>query len=241
LIQKRSHIAVSTLICVYSKASKIKKMPYPQTPWTLQGYAIQTLQLLDVNRVRPLIPSQLNIISVLPGKTLGGVYLSYYGSGSVLEYSELIVIAGLLGYKGKFGGWVSHIYVDNPDSVAGGREIWGLPKEIAEFTWQQDNRVTVQQGNRTLCSLNYTRQGFGWQQRLGASSFSALGSDLLIFPAEMDSRLGLISSKLEILSESPFAELNIGQPLLTVRADKMHLKVGAPAVVEKTAAEFSYR
>ncbi|MEM5838755.1 acetoacetate decarboxylase family protein, partial [Pediococcus acidilactici] len=127
------------------------------------------MQLIDIDRVRPLIPSELEIISVWPGKTLGGIYLSYYGSGSVLEYSELIVIAAFVGYKGKFGGWVSHIYVDNPDSVAGGREVWGLPKELAEFTWEggvsaaqpealaprKEARVTVSQGNRLLCSLNY--------------------------------------------------------------------------------------
>jgi acetoacetate decarboxylase len=212
-------------------------MPYPQAPWTLQGYAIQTLQLLDIDRVRPLIPSELNIISVLPGKTLGGVYLSYYGQGSVLEYSELIVIAGIVSYSGKFGGSISHIYVDNPDSVAGGREIWGLPKEMADFTWEHDNRVTVRQGNRTLCSLNYNQQGFGWRQWLGASSFSTLEPNLLLFPAELDSRLGLVSSKLEIPSESPFAGLNIGQPLLTVHADNMQLKVGAPDVVGHRARD----
>jgi hypothetical protein len=216
-------------------------MPYPQAPWKLQGYAIQTLNILDIDRVRPLIPSELNIISVWPGKTLGGVYLSYYAPGSELEYSELIVIAALVGYKGKFGGWVSHIYVDNPDSVAGGREIWGLPKEMAEFTWDQDNHVTVRQGNRTLCRLNYNRQDFGWQQWIGASSFSTLGSDLLLFPAEAEFRLGIVSSKLEIPSQSPFASLNIGQPWLTVHADQMRLKVGAPEVVGQKAADFSYR
>lgn len=215
-------------------------MSYPQAPWTLQGYAFQTLQLLDIDRVRPLIPSELNIISVFPGKTLGGVYLSYYGSGSVLEYSELIVVAAFLSYKGKFGGWISHIYVDHSDSVAGGREIWGLPKEMADFTWSGD-RVTVTQGNRKLCSCKYNRQGFGLQQRLGASSFSSMSSDLLLFPAELESRLGLVSSKLEIPSESPFSSLNIGQPLLTVHADNMRLKVGAPEVVGQTAAQFSYR
>ena len=215
-------------------------MSYPQAPWTLQGYAFQTLHLLDIDRVRPLIPSELNIISVFPGKTLGGVYLSYYGSGSVLEYSELIVIAGFLSYKGKFGGWVSHIYVDNPDSVAGGREIWGLPKEMADFSWDGD-RVTVSQANQTLCTFKYNRQGFGLQQRLGASSFSSMGENLLLFPAELDSRLGLVSSKLEIPSPSPFASLNLGQPLLTVHADNMRLKVGAPEVVGQTAVQFSYR
>lgn len=220
-------------------------MPYPQAPWTLQGYALQTLQPLDIRRVRPLVPSELEIISVWPGKTLGGVYLSYYGSGSVLEYSELIVIAAIAGYQGKFGGWVTHIYVDNPDSVAGGREIWGLPKELAEFTWEKDSvsrdRVTVRQGNRLLCSLSYSQRGLGWRQWLGASFFSTLGSNLLTYPAELDSRLSLVSSQLEVPAESPFASLALSQPWLTVRSDEMRLKVGVPEVVGQRAAEFSYR
>lgn len=215
-------------------------MAYPQAPWRLQGYAFQTLQPLDIDRVRPLIPSELEIISVWPGKTLGGVYLSYYGSDSVLEYSELIVIPALVAYGGKFGGWVSHIYVDNSDSVAGGREIWGLPKELAEFNWE-DNCVRVRQGNRRLCTLNYNRQSFGLKQRLGASSFSTLGTNLLLFPAEVESRFGLVSSKLEIPAESPFANLNLGQPWLTVHAEQMNLKVSAPEVVAKRAVEFSYQ
>lgn len=216
-------------------------MVYPQTPWTLQGYALVTLQVIDINRVRPLIPSELKIISVFPGKTLGTVYFSYYEPGSVLEYSELIVVPALVSYGGKFGGWVSHIYVDNPDSVAGGREIWGLPKELAEFTWEQENHVIVRQGDRLLCRLNAARQGFGWQLRLPASSFSTLGSNLLSFSSELKARLGFVGSQLEIPSESPFSELNLGQPWLTVRADRMNLKVSAPEVVGQRVAEFSYR
>lgn len=208
-------------------------MAYPQPPWHLQGYALQTIQPLDIDRVRPLIPSELDIVSVWPGRTLGGVYLSRYGSGSVLEYSELLVIAAFVSYEGKFGGWVSHIYVDNPDSVAGGREIWGLPKELAEFAWQQGDleRVTVRQGNRILCSFSYSQQSFGWRQWLGASGFSTLGSKLLLFPAEFESRLGLISSKLEIPAESPFNSLDLNQTWLTVRCDEMQLKVRGPEIV----------
>ena len=215
-------------------------MAYPQAPWTLQGYAFQTVQLIDIDQVRPLVPSELEIISVWPGKTLGGVYLSSYQSGSVLEYNELIIIAAVLGYKGKFGAWISHIYVDNPDSVAGGREIWGLPKELAAFTWERNDCVTVRQGNRLLCSLNYNQQAFGWRQWLGASTFSTLGSDLLLFPAELESRLGLVSSKLEVPAESPFASLGLAQPWLTVHCDQMRLVVGAPEVVGQRASEFSY-
>ena len=208
-------------------------MTYPQPPWTLKGDAFVTLQLLDIARVRPLIPAELNIVSVLPGKTIGGVYLSKYSSGSVLEYSELIIIAGFLSYKGKFGGWVSHIYVDNPDSVAGGREVWGLPKELAQFSWEASS-VTVSQSGNLLCKFNYQRQSLGLPLKLGAAAFSCKESNLLIFPAFVEANFGLVSSNLEIPTTSPFAELNIGQPILTVHSDRLNLVVEAPTVVGQT-------
>jgi len=40
------------------------------------------------------VPSELEIISVWPGKTLGGfISLSHYGSGFSAEYSELIEVS----------------------------------------------------------------------------------------------------------------------------------------------------
>ena len=214
-------------------------MTYPQAPWTLKGYAFIGLQPIDIDRVRPLIPSELGIISVWPGKTVGGVYLSSYGPSSVLEYNELIVVAALTSYAGEFGGWISHIYVDNPDSVAGGREIWGLPKELAEFKWEGD-RVTVHQENQRLCSLNYSRQGIGWRQWLAASAFSTLESNLVSFKSEFESQLGFVSSKLEVPVESPFASLGLGQAWLTVHCDDLHLRVAAPQVVGQRGVH-SYR
>ncbi|MDF5717087.1 MAG: acetoacetate decarboxylase family protein [Rhizonema sp. NSF051] len=209
-------------------------MAYPQAPWKLQGYAILCSHLIDTSRVRSLIPSELKIISVLPGKTVGGICLSYYGTGSVMEYSELIVVPAFVGYQGKIGSWISHIYVDNPDSVAGGREIWGLPKELAQFTWEKGERVTVRQENRILCSLKYNRQTLAWRQWLSGSSFSTMNSDLLSFSFELDSRLGFVGSKLEVPPESPFSGIGLAQPFLTVRCEQMTLKVNAPRVLGHT-------
>ena len=86
--------------------------PYPPAPWTLRGYAIQNWQLVDTEVARPFIPPELKIASLWPGKTLSGIYLANYGRGSVIEYSELIVVPGLVGYWGKLGFWISHIYQD---------------------------------------------------------------------------------------------------------------------------------
>jgi acetoacetate decarboxylase len=209
-------------------------MSYPAVPWSLQGYAVQTVHLINVDCVRNLIPDEFEIFSILPGKTIGGVYLSKYESDSVLEYSELIVVPGLVSYQGKIGGWVSHIYVDNPDSVAGGREIWGLPKELADFTWELDKRVVVQQGNQTLCSLDYNKQSLlSWPQWFGWSSYSTQDANVLSFPFEFKFKLGFIGSKLEVPAQSPFAALKLGNPFLTARCDRLTLNIDAPRVVGK--------
>lgn len=224
-------------------------MIYPPAPWNLQGYAIATLQLIDVPRVRPLVPSELEIISLFPGKTLGGIYISSYGLGSVMEYNELILVSAIVNYSGKWGAWISHIYVDNPNSVAGGRYIWKLPKEIAQFSWEGSDaiaasslgyRVTVRQGNCQLCSLNYSQQSWALPLSLSGNVFSATSDRLLYFQGDFHSRTGLIRGELEIPQESPFASINIGQPLLTVACEDLRLIANAPETIGNRTAEFSY-
>ncbi len=224
-------------------------MTYPQPPWTLQGHALCTLHWLDIERVRSLIPSEFDLISLLPGKTLGGVYLSSYSSGSVLEYSELIVVAGLVSYSGRWGAWISHIYVDNPNSVAGGREIWGLPKELAKFTWEQnvnetssqDGCVSVYQNNELLCRLSYSRNSFRLPVPLSGNVFSILDSSILFVHGKVESHIGLMGSKLLVPAESPFGSLELGQPWLSVYCDQLRLGIGVPEVVAHKETVLSYQ
>jgi len=205
-------------------------MAYPPAPWVLRGYALQTLQFVDSARVRPLVPSELKIVSVLPGKTLGGVYLASYGPGSTLEYNELIVVGALARYSSRLGFWISHVYVDDADSMAGGREIWGLPKELAHFTWEkgEQRRVVVRQEDRLLCILSYGRQRWLWRQRLTMPSFSVLSSALLFFKGEIEARLGMASGRLEVPAESPFAMLGLGRAWVTYHYGEMNFVASAP-------------
>ncbi len=41
-------------------------MSYAQATWTLKGYAIQTLHLIDIECAIKFIPEKLEIVSVLP-------------------------------------------------------------------------------------------------------------------------------------------------------------------------------
>lgn len=209
-------------------------MNYPPPPWNLKGYAILTFNLLDIEKARAFVPPELEIVAVLPSKTLGGVYLSAYESGSVLQYNELIVTSGLTRYQGQTSSWISHIYVDNATSVAGGREIWGLPKEMADFSWK-DHEVRVSQSDRNLCSLKYQRNWSNlatwWKPRFSAGSFGGLNTELLQFNNQFAAEISLLSSNLTVPTSSPFASLNLGQPWLTLKMNQLDLTAGAPKMV----------
>jgi acetoacetate decarboxylase len=209
-------------------------MSYPPAPWHLYGHALQSNHLVDLARAKEFVPADLEIVAVLPGKTLGSMYLSVYDANSTLEYHELIVAAALVRYQGKIGSWISHIYVDHPESVAGGRNIWGLPKEMADFTWN-DQDVTVSQGDRSLCQVQYGQGGlplsFGGKSKIIGNVFAGLSEDILAFAGDFEAGLKWISCDITIPTESPFAKLNLGHSWLTLQFNELHLTANAPTVV----------
>jgi acetoacetate decarboxylase len=211
-------------------------MTYPSPPWRLTGFGFQTIHLLDIDRVSALIPSQLDIVSVLPGKTLGTVYVAAYGEGSALIYNELIVVNALVRHGSKIGPWISHIYVDHPDSVAGGRELWGLPKELAQFDWNLESprsSVCVRQDAEVLCKLTSQWQAPGLPLPLSSSVFSVLNSALMTFEAQAQVKVHLSGIDLQIPATSPFAWVEPGQPVLSLYLNPLQATIKAPVPVEE--------
>lgn len=211
-------------------------MTCPPPPWTLKGYGLQTLHLLHVEQVRPYLPSDLTIIQVLPGLTVGMIYVASYSAASVMPYNELIVANAIASYQGKVGAWISHIYVDNPDSVQGGRDIWGLPKEMADFQWQRGElpEVQVSQGDRVLCSLTckWRSPSFsGFQFPVGAPVLSKLDSRFITFSGQGNFGLHLAGINLRIPPKSPFAPMNFGQAWMSFYSDPLLLTAGVPALI----------
>ncbi|GAB4227855.1 MAG: acetoacetate decarboxylase family protein [Elainellaceae cyanobacterium] len=212
---------------------------HPAAPWTLQGQAIVSLHAVDVNRVRPFLPPGLEAVQILPGKMLGGIYVSTYGDGSVLKYNELIAFCGPIRCGDRLGSWVTHIYVDDPTSVAGGRNIWGLPKQMADFQWTKgdQSQATVHRGEQLLCRVNY-----GWQAPgvlpvslpsfLG--SFSTLESSLVWFAFQGSATPQLLmGTEVEIPELSPLAALNLGKPMAAFHLSDLLLTVHSPIPVQQ--------
>ena len=104
---------------------------YPAAPWHMLGSLWLTIFKVaeDVDDLRP-------------AGIYGAAFVSYE-EGSPLTYSEFLV-ARLVdpeasGTKGRRVS-ITDIWVDSPASVAGGRELWAIPKGLADFTLEAEHR-----------------------------------------------------------------------------------------------------
>jgi acetoacetate decarboxylase len=174
-------------------------LSHPAAPWHLHGELV-------------IVPSPSLAHPVR------GVFLADYQAGT-LQYHELIVISHVT----PRGLVVSHIYVDDEQSLSGGREIWGLPKELAEFDVSRRSFIVRQAGNLLLRAS--IRRKPGWLP--------------IFIPAPITSRAGeafgrarvkaapaLVS--LEIPDESPFAHLGLAGRYVGLAGDDMQLTMPAP-------------
>jgi acetoacetate decarboxylase len=214
-------------------------MTYPLAPWRLKGYGFLALYWIDVARVRSAIPDPLQICTPLPGKTIGCVYVGMYEAGSTLQYGELIVASALVVNSGKIGTWISQICVDNSDSQAGGREIWGLPKEMAQFELPAPggDLIQVKQDDRLLCQVQSHWHLPGIAMPLQVPAFSVLNSQLVDFKGSGKIKWHWAGIDVHIPLESPIAKLGLGQPFMTVFLSSLDLSVEAPALTKTVASQ----
>jgi hypothetical protein len=103
---------------------------YPPAPWQLGGQAHFHVLAVRADRL-PSTPDGFRPL-VVAGRGLVIVGWVDYRAGSILHYDELL--AAVVGrWSGGLTATVTHMWVDSPASRAGGRELWGYPKELADF------------------------------------------------------------------------------------------------------------
>jgi acetoacetate decarboxylase len=201
---------------------------YPAPPWRLRGQAILRLQGLDADLTS--MPTELSLVRMFPGRTLGGLYIASYGEGSSLEYSELIVFSALVRCGARIGAWISDIYVDSERSAAGGREIWSLPKQLAHFRNHCEaaaRTVSVSDDKGSvLCEILVQPSGRRIKLPVLAPAWSAKGGSMLWFSAKGTAAVSRTRGEITVPSTSALAGRGIksGRMLLL---DKMDVLIGS--------------
>ena len=104
---------------------------YPPEPWELRGQLHASTFLVPLADLPLELPPGCRPVRVR-GRAVVGTAWVVYEPGGVLDYRELM--ATVLVRRGwRLMPHIVRIWVDSESSRAGGRALWGIPKELATF------------------------------------------------------------------------------------------------------------
>jgi hypothetical protein len=152
---------------------------YPPAPWHSCGQLWCGLTT-TTHRLRSPLPT------LLGARTLAVLVVRY--QGGTLRYDEF-VLASFVHSGRHIGLWVYDIWVDSEASMRAGRQIWGLPKRMAEFAWA-GNQVCIADTAGPLAALSLRpRARWGVTLPIRFGGFGHLDSTLLLANATARGRI----------------------------------------------------
>jgi hypothetical protein len=207
------------------------RVSYPPEPWQLGGSMLMTMWRLPTADVRReaerYVPEGVKLVTAGRHAFLFTAFVRYT-PGSVLSYDELLVAA--VGRRGVAPvAVIPHIWVDSPASVAGGRELWGIPKGLADFEQSGENPLVARASveGRELASVR-AAQGVrlpGWH-RLPMPTAQRLDGHDAFAQVQSLGRLHLGSAAWSFPDDSPLAFIGRGRPLVTSVLRQMTIRFG---------------
>ncbi|NLB87765.1 MAG: acetoacetate decarboxylase family protein [Syntrophomonadaceae bacterium] len=128
---------------------------YP-APWNLSGKGYILLYKFS----KTFAEEQNYLPEFLQGQFAGGlgtVMLVDYSTSNAGPYSELLIIPGKFKHRGKKFNTISKIYVSTMASVINGKKNWGIPKELAHFSFKKINtqteKISIFSGENTIAEF----------------------------------------------------------------------------------------
>jgi Acetoacetate decarboxylase (ADC). len=107
-------------------------------PWQLRGDAFILNYWISPSFIQQ---AQMFRLATSPLGRVVQVLLVRYHDSPVGPYDELLILDHPLWSKKRLSS-IPKIYVSTDISVIHGQKLWGIPKELAKFEWQQhDNEV----------------------------------------------------------------------------------------------------
>lgn len=198
---------------------------YPPEPWDLEGLGYVALWLVPT-RVLPALPSGVRPVSVL-GKSVVATGFVDYQPGGLLSYHEFL--AAPLVHRGVAPGLsITDIWVDSAASKAGGRELWGIPKEMASFEMSHEPvfRGVARVGDSVVAEARVKpgRAGLLLPFPLRGTTWQTLGSALARTPLRATGRVHLARGNWRV--GGPLGWLSPYRPFATIAAVDFGLRFG---------------
>ncbi|MFF3611563.1 acetoacetate decarboxylase family protein [Streptomyces sp. NPDC002580] len=213
--------------------------PYPEEPWHLAGQMYLSLWLVPAREL-PRVADGTRPVTVA-GRGVAGAAWVVYENDSVLHYSELLrAVLVRDGHRPRV--CITDIWVDSAASMTGGRELWGIPKEMADF--DIDRTDGVRAGAATEKDV-LTTAAFAPGRRIPGrwplSYRVAQTLDGALKTSRVRSRSTVRTARASWTAHEsgPLRELSRRPPLLSLALEDFTLRFGdgAPTAVTPSAAQ----
>lgn len=211
---------------------------YP-APWDLSGKGYILIYKFNRN----FVEDQGNLLPFLRNHYAGGigsVMLVDYTFSNAGPYRELLFIPGKFKHEGKKINIISKIYVSTMTSVVNGRKNWGIPKEQANFTFEDlddhHEHIRVLSGEENIADFTIASGGMSfpvstrllpfplvqlYEGKYYYTTFHGRGKGKLakIQNIEINSRL--------------FPDISLFKPIVVIKVEPFHITFPVPRIVEK--------
>ena len=198
---------------------------YPAEPWDLRGQMYLSIWSLPAAQV-PRLPDGLAAVvrpASVGGRGLVGTAWVVYEPGGVLQYRELLS-AVLVRHRAGPRVSIVDIWVDSRASRDGGRELWGIPKELGELKIDASSagggggltaRAWTEAGAIAQASISPGRRCPGrWPIRLLVTQL--LGRQVKVTPVRGWAGIQRARATWQVEPDGPLGLLSGRQPVLTV-------------------------
>jgi hypothetical protein len=194
---------------------------YPAEPWDLHGHAYVGMWLLPRDRAPEPHSTTVRTVTVF-GRAIVYAAFFVYEEPSPLTYHE--IMATVLVREGwRLRVSITHIWVDSVASRDGGRRLWAIPKELAEFEVARHASYAAQ-GIGSLTVRPVRR--LPWQLPLGFRIAQDRAGTLLVSPVSARIRWGRASARWSLADDGPLSFLAGRKPCVTLACRPFHLLFG---------------
>ncbi|PTL82817.1 acetoacetate decarboxylase family protein [Vitiosangium sp. GDMCC 1.1324] len=217
------------------KAAASAEESYPPTPWALVGQMYSSIWLVPAERCSLAVVNP----ELTPVKVAGRVVVMLgfvdYQEGSVMTYRELFANVMVRHPSGLSGVMSDQIWVDEPRSLKGGRELWGIPKQLARF--DLDHRLVGggfsgrawDEAGKLLFEARYG-SGLGLPKRtkVSVATVQPLGGQVTTTLPSVECELRLVRADCDVPADSPLAALGVAgrRPLMSVWMKDLRTQLG---------------
>jgi hypothetical protein len=198
---------------------------FPPEPWNLAGQAYLSAWRVPVAEL-PALPCGVKPVTAGGQALVVTAWIDYQEQGQ-LAYHEMLSTVAVRGKRATSS--ITEIWVDSEVSQAGGRALWGIPKDLATLDFRVGRTFTASASTADdwIATAAFARRaGIPLALRAGFDIAQTLDGSLKHSPVRAKAQPRLASASWNINPGGPLGYLDGRTPIVSMSLDGFTLRFG---------------